>query len=578
MTAGQTEAQRAARWDAAAAQLEGLRTLRPDSVPSSIPEHDYCVGLNTFLARWVRERPETVAIHFYGRDIDYRELDAQVGAFAGWLQSQGVTAGDRVGVFMSNCPQFIVAMYAILRLGAVHVPVNPMFQAPELAHELDDARPTVLFAQAEFAPLIEQVTAEHPESAPRVAYTQLGDELTAAPVPAAPFDLPRAGLRSDWAAIMNAPYVAAASVSVDPHALAALNYTGGTTGLPKGCEHTQAHMVYTALSSHAGRGHVPGADTEPEVVLGFQPIFWIAGEDFAVLAPLVDGATLVLLTRWHPGAVLELIAGQRVTNLIGLGDSFWELLEAPGATLDTLGSLRECNAISFVRKLDTELRAAWLAASGTVLREAAYGMTETHTADTTTLGLQADDMDLAAEPVYCGFPVPGTRILVVDDELEPVPVGTPGQIIENSPSVMTRYYHREKATADSLVDGWLLTGDTGRFDEHGALTYLARSKEMIKVNGMSVFPAEVETLLKAHPEIATVAVAPRDDERKGQVPVAFVVPAEQAGADEQSLREWAKTQMAGYKVPEFVFVEAMPMTATGKIRKVELLETLAERN
>ncbi|MCQ9368989.1 AMP-binding protein [Brevibacterium sp. 91QC2O2] len=562
-------------WSKAAAELEALRTLRPASVPGEIPRADYERPLNEFLIRWAEERPHTTAIHFYGRDIDYAELEELVAAAAGWLRGQGVAAGDRVGVFMSNCPQFIIALLAILRLGAVHLPINPMFQARELAHELRDATPRVVIAQAEFQPLIERVLAD-PEAGVdadlTVAYTQLADTLTGPAVPAAPFAAASGDLPSDWADIVS--HSPAAPAEVDPTALAVLNYTGGTTGLPKGCEHTQAHMVYSGLKSHAGRGHVPGTDAEPEVILGFQPIFWIAGEDFAILSPLVDGSTLVLMSRWHPGVALELIAAQRVSTLSGLGDSYWELLEEPGCTAQTLESLRDCTAISFVRKLDRDLRTAWREVSGTTLREASYGMTETHTADTSTLGLQDGDMDLAKEPVYCGFPVPGTRIVVVDADLNPVPVGESGQIIVSSPSVMTGYYRRPEATRDSLVDGWLLTGDTGRFDEHGALTYLARTKEMIKVNGMSVFPAEVETLLKAHPAIETVAVAPRADERKGQVPVAFTILTAGSAATAEELHTWALEQMARYKVPEFVFVEAMPMTATGKIRKVELLESL----
>lgn len=577
-----TTTTRPTRWDAAADHLESLRTLRPAGVPADIPEHDYAVPLGTFLTRWATGRPDATAIHFYGRDITWRELDAQVGAVAGWLRSRGVGPGDRVAVFLANCPQFIVTMLATLRLGGVHVPVNPMFRAADLTHELTDAAPRVLVAQSDLVPLVTQVTAAHPDNPVlaglTVASTALGDELTGPPVPAAPFAWPADDGGTDWSEMLTATPVAADEVTVDPHALAALNYTGGTTGLPKGCEHTQAHMVYTALSIHLGRGSVPGTDATPAVAVAFQPVFWIAGED-AVLAALVDGATLVLLTRWDAATVVDLVESQRATDLVGLADSFQEILDLPDIADRDLTSLTECTAISFVRKLDHDLRADWSALTGTVLRETAYGMTETHTVDTCTLGLQDGHRDLAAEPVYCGLPVPGTRILVVDADLEPLPVGEAGQIIVHSPSVMTGYHGRPDATAAALVDGWLLTGDTGRFDADGALTYLARTKDMIKVNGMSVFPAEVEAILGEHPVVGTVAVAPREDARRGQVPVAFLTLAEGAGtagspvtADE--LRDWAATQMAGYKVPEIVVVDAMPVTATGKIRKVDLLAQL----
>lgn len=573
---------RSARWDAAADHLESLRTLRPAGVPIEIPEEDYAVPLGSFLTRWATERPEATAIHFYGRDITWRELDEQVGAVAGWLRAHGVTPGDRVAVFLSNCPQFIITMLATLRLGGVHVPVNPMFRERDLTHELADARPTVLVAQSDFAPLVTKVCTDTAEFADlTVVWTALGDVLTTSPIPAAPFDWPALATptASDWAAMLSSSPVTAGEVTIDPHALAALNYTGGTTGLPKGCEHTQAHTVYTALSMHLARNHAPGTDRTPAVAVTFQPVFWIAGED-AVLSALVDGATLVLLNRWDPDAVIALVESCGATDLVGLADSFQEILDQPGITDRDLSSLTECTAISFVRKLDHDLRRDWASLTGAILRETSYGMTETHTVDTCTLGLQDNDRDLAGEPVYCGLPVPGTRILVVNGDLEPQPVGEPGQIIVSSPSVMTRYHQRPEATADALIDGWLLTGDTGHIDADGALTYLARTKDMIKTNGMSVFPAEVETILGEHPLVGTVAVAPREDAQRGQVPIAFILPnhdapdARNAQNIARTLHEWASTQMAGYKVPEIIIVDAMPVTATGKIRKVELIDQL----
>ncbi|GAA2004132.1 AMP-binding protein [Brevibacterium samyangense] len=489
-------------------------------------------------------------------------------------------------MYLTNCPQFTIAFLGILRIGAVHVPINPMFKAGELAYELRDAGVCALLAHPDFAPLVEQVRPEVEPDLGRllvVAFTAPGDMLTAPAVPEAPFAsaAPVAGsdgavlsdgtVPSDWAAIM--AHAPADPVQVDRDALAALNYTGGTTGMPKGCEHTQGHMIYTALSALMGQGRTPGEGGD--VALGFLPMFWIAGEDMCLLNPLVDGSTVVMMTRWHPAAALELLQTQRVTGMVAPADNYVELMELPEFASAELGAFRNCTAVSFVRKLDPDLRKQWRDLTGATLREASYGMTETHTADTFTLGLGADDQDLRAEPTYCGYPVPGTDMIVVDADLEPVPVGSTGQILVHSPSVLTAYFHKPEATAASLVDGWLLTGDTGRFDAHGALTYLARTKEMIKVNGMSVFPAEVESFLRNHPAIERVAVAPREDAGTGQKPVAFVelVPGTPTSPDTaEEIRAWAKEQMATYKVPEVVLVDAMPMTATGKIRKVALIE------
>ena len=557
-------------WEAAAAQLEGLRDLWPSEVPHTLSEPIPDGSLVDYLRKWADERPDTVAIHFYGRDITFAELDRASAAFAGWLSSEGVGRGDRVGVYLPNCPQFTIAFLGILRINAVHVPINPMFRSRELAHELQDAGVTALLALPDFAPQIDEVRADL-ETDITVAYTQLGDMLTAEANPPAPFGPVDPEQPSDWTDILG--HSPTEPIDIDRDALAALNYTGGTTGMPKGCEHTQGHMVYTALSALAGQGRTPG--TGDESALGFLPMFWIAGENLSLLIPIVDGSTVVMMTRWNAKAALQLVESQRVTFMVGPADNYVEVMELPEFSSESTASLQTCNAVSFVRKLDPELRAQWRDATGVILREASYGMTETHTSDTFVLGLGVDDQDLRSEPVYCGYPVPGTSIVVVDADLRPVPVGTAGQILVHSPSLLTAYFNKPEATRDTLVDGWLLTGDTGRFDEHGALTYLARTKEMIKVNGMSVFPSEVESFIRAHDAVERVAVAPREDTDTGQKPVAFIELRDGTSTTGDEIHTWAGQQMAGYKVPEIVIVDSMPMTATGKIRKVELIKGLS---
>lgn len=192
-------------------------------------------------------------------------------------------------------------------------------------------------------------------------------------------------------------------------------------------------------------------------------------------------------------------------------------------------------------------------------------------------GFDAGERDLLAEPVFCGVPVPGTDVAVVwFGTLEPLPLGEAGEIVVRSPSVMTGYWNRPDATAAQLEDGWLHTGDNGRIDEDGCLHYLCRDKDMIKVKGMSVFPAEVELLLTRHPAVLTAAVVPAEHADTGQVPVAFVSVRPGQSLTAEELRTWARTAMAPYEVPVVQLVEAFPMTDTGKIRKVELLERARE--
>ncbi|MCD2097368.1 AMP-binding protein [Rhodococcus rhodochrous] len=552
--------------------LAQIRALQEKNWPAQVPrEFTYPAGtpaLAEHLRHWARERPDTVAISFYGRDITYAAYDEMSDRFAGWLTSIGVQPGQRVGVHLGNCPQFHIAMLGILKVGAVHVPINPLFKEHELRHELDDAGVGTLLTQTDLRELVETVRADTPVQT--VVTTALGDLLEAAPTVPVPFG-PDDREGSDWADLMAAPrHVGGPS---DPDALAALNYTGGTTGMPKGCEHTQRHMAYTAATVTMSGGRIPG---DPDCVsLNFLPVFWIAGEDFGILKPLINGQTVVLMTRWDPTAAAALIAEHKVTDTVATVDSYLEMMNRPDFDGADFTSLHNPLAVSFVTKLSPEIRRLWREATGGVLREASYGMTETHTGDTFTLGFQDEDHDLHAEPVFCGFPVPGTDILIVDEQGVPVPVGESGEIIVRSPSILTAYYGRPDATAESIRDGWLYTGDIGRIDERGALHYLARTKEMIKINGMSVFPTEVESLLMLHAGVESVSVVPRPDPERGQVPVAFVVPADDS-VTEEALTAWARENMARYKVPDILLVAEMPMTATGKIRKGVLLERAAE--
>ncbi|MFD4358122.1 AMP-binding protein [Nocardia sp. NPDC058518] len=540
----------------------------PAQVPRTVEYPIESMALVDYLRHWAAQQPEATAIAYYGRDISYAEYDELSDRFAGWLLANGAQPGDRIGVYLSNCPQFLVAMLGILKIGAVHVPINPLFRAHELRHELIDAGVTILLAQDDLAPLVDEVRADTPVRL--VARTALSDMFTDEPAVAAPFETTAA--ETDWHRIIESPR--APAQPADPDALAALNYTGGTTGMPKGCEHTQRHMVYTAATATVGNGSRVGE--RPLVALNFLPVFWIAGEDFGILFPLVNGGTAVLMNRWDAATALTLLGRYRVTSMIGMIDNYVEMMEHPAFDPAGLTALENTTGVSFVVKLDAEIRARWRAATGLTLRETSYGMTETHTADTFTLGLQDDDYDLRSEPVFCGLPVPGTDILIVDEDGAPVPMGHEGQIIVRSPSILTRYYGNPEATAATVRDGWLQTGDVGKLNERGALHYLARNKEMIKVNGMSVFPSEVESLLMLHPQVQTAGVVPKPDPQRGQVPLAFVQLIPESTVAAAELQTWAKQNMAGYKVPQIEILDALPMTATGKIRKGELF-TMTER-
>lgn len=540
--------------------LGDLRTrqepLRPPDTPSSVVYPLGEISLPEHVARWAATAPDRVAVAFQGRDITYAELDDLNRRVAGWLDAAGVRPGDRVGVFLPNSPEFIVTFLAVLRLGAVHVPINPMFQPGELAYEVNDSGARVLVTAA---PLLDVVQRSW-DDLPVERVVLVGDAGTTT--------LPVTG----WPDVVAHERYDQCATDLD--SVAALNYTGGTTGLPKGCIHTQRHMLYTAAT---GAGATGLKADDGFVGVCFLPIFWIAGEDLGILIPIVLGGTVVLMQRWDASVVLDSIDRYRATFMVGTVENYLELMDHPELPQRDLTSLRHVQAVSFVRKLTPEVRERWTKEVGSgVLREAAYGMTETNTLDTSPYGFQDGDQDLRAEPVFCGLPVPGTDIAVVSFETgEPMPVGEVGEIIVRSPSVTTGYWNNPEATAAQLVDGWLHTGDSGRIDQMGCLHYLGRRKEMIKVKGMSVFPAEVEVLLGRHPDVDTVAVVPAEDPERGQRPVAFVRTLPGSTLVAEALQDWARGQMSGYKVPLVRIVDTFPMTETGKIKK-NLLATEAQ--
>ncbi|MDE1144278.1 AMP-binding protein [Paraburkholderia tropica] len=553
--------------------LDDLHRKWAHAWPADAPrEPQYPLGqrpLTAYLREWARRAPQRPAVHFYGRTLSYGELNRLSDRCAALLASLGVQRGDRVAVFMPNCPQMHVAFYGILKLGAVHAPVSPLSKALELGYQLKDSGARVVICADQLLSVVDQVRDEC--TLREVIATGVGEmrgAQSAVPLP----DIVLAPKLTSARAIDFLPALDAANGPVpddEPQLddIAALNYTGGTTGLPKGCIHTHGDMLYTCASFTPVALH---AD-EHTVFLNFLPEFWIAGENAGLLFPVFAGAALVLLARWDALAWMRAVQHYRVTHCGMLVDSVADVLDQPNVRDFDYGSLQRVGAISFIKKLTPDYRRRWRELTGCTLYEFAYGMTETHTCDTFTLGLQDDDRDLRAQPTFVGLPVPGTEFKVCDFASGALlPPGGEGELCVRSPSLFKGYWQREAASADALRDGWLHTGDLATITEEGFIRYLGRRKEMLKVNGMSVFPSELEALLGQHPAIAGSAVIGKADAARGQQPVAFVVlkPGSEASGDE--LAAWCRASMAVYKVPEIRVIDALPMTATGKVRKQEL--------
>ncbi|WP_298184421.1 AMP-binding protein [uncultured Pseudomonas sp.] len=555
------------------AYLDHLASLQAAAWPANTPrEAHYPHGqqpLSEYLRAWAKQQPDQPALDFYGHSITWAELDRLSDRCAALLDELGVKAGDRVAVFMPNCPQLHIAFYGILKCGAVYAPVSPLSKPLELAYQLKDSGAQVILCFDQLLPVVRAVREDCALS--QVLSTSLSELHPSVPsIPVADLLLAPKVQADDAIDFLPAlEHCQRATPSHRPQLddIAALNYTGGTTGLPKGCVHTHGDMLYTCAS------FVPvalGLQTD-SVMLNFLPEFWIAGENAGLLFPVFSGCRLVLLARWDAVAFMAAIEHYRVSHCGLLVDSAAEVLEHPDVGAFRFDSLQRTGSISFIKKLTRDYRARWHALTGCKLFEFSFGMTETHTCDTFTYGLQDDDFDLTSAPTFVGLPVPGTTFKVCDfNSGALLPLGSEGELCVRSPSLLHGYWQRPEESAAVLKDGWLHTGDLGQITEQGFIRYLGRRKEMLKVNGMSVFPSELEAMLGQHPSLLASAVIGRADASSGQRPVAFVVLKAGSHENAASLHSWCKEVMASYKVPEIRVVEALPMTATGKVKKNEL--------
>ena len=555
--------------------LAHVRVLQSELWPSGVPrEPVFPLGrkpLTEYLRDWAGRQPDKPAVLFYGRATTYGELDRLSDRFAAMLARLGARKGDRVAVFLPNCPQFYICFFGILKAGCVHVPVNPMFTRPELTYELNDTGARIVVAHDQLAHLVGEVRAEC--GVEHVIVTSFLDALPdepEGPLPAA-LTTPRVAVPNsiDMMGALTQENGAPPVVDVSLDDIAALNYTGGTTGMPKGCVHTQFDMLFTG----AVMGSISMSVTREDVIINFWPIFWMAGEDVGIILPIVTGATCVLLARWDPAAFMFAVERNRATISNMVVDNAVEIMNHPDAGKYDLSSLREVMVASFVKKLNPAFREGWRKLTGTVLREAAWGMTETHSYDAFNRGWQDDDRDLKQRQIFCGLPVPQTDFKIMEfDSNKIMPLGVEGELCVRTPSLLKGYWNMPDAAGEGLVDGWLRTGDIGMISEIGTIHFLGRRKEMLKVKGMSVFPSEIESVLGQHAAVTGSGVIGRVDGARGQVPVAFVtvLPERRAEMTEAALEAFCRERLAVYKIPEIRIVESLPMTATGKVKKEEL--------
>lgn len=519
-----------------------------------------------------------VALDFFGATTDYAELGQLVARAAHGLADLGVVAGDRVALVMPNCPQHVIAFYAVLRLGAVVVEHNPLYTSDELRHQFEDHGATVAIVWDKVADTVRGFADE------TGVRTIVGVDMTSA-MPAMmrlKLRLPITKAREARAAITRGGLpegVLAWSTLVSANPLpdshprpalddtAALQYTSGTTGRAKGAVLTHRNLRSNAAQ---GRAWVPGLTEGGEVVYAVLPMFHAYGLTLCLTFALSIGARLVLLPRFDVDLTLEAMKRTPATFMPAVPPIYERLAQGAAEKGVSLTGIRF--AISGAMSLPVRIVELWEKSTGGLLVEG-YGMTES---SPVAIG---NPMGPSRRPGTIGVPFPSTEIRVVDPENPEVDRGfdEEGELMLRGPQVFQGYWNRASETAQTLLPGgWLRTGDIVRVSPDGFVTVVDRIKELIITGGFNVAPTEVEEVLREHPSVADVAVVgmPDDD---GEVVTAAIVLASDAELDVATLRAFAKRTLAAYKVPRrFEVVRELPRSLIGKVLRREVRESLSK--
>jgi len=542
----------------------------PPGQPHAITP-DYTDALALFRAA-VARAPSRPAILYFDGSLSYADLDAQSDALACAWQDRGCMRGDRIAIYLQNVPQFVIALVAAWKLGAIAVPVNPMNRARELRVILADSGARILLCHASLyadvvQPLLMQEALQADGAAVRpvvmttseLEYQTRNDPrlFAATRVQETPGAEPLAEVIRANLGRRPPP------VSLGPGDLAMLVYTSGTTGVPKGAMNTHGNVSFNAQVYRDWIGLDDGAP-----ILGVAPLFHITGLIGHICAAFICAAPLVLACRFEPGVMLDAIREHRPAFTIGAITVYIALMNHPQAAREDFASLTKL--YSGGAPIPPSVVEAFRERFGHYIHNG-YGLTETNSpTHVVPLGAQAP-VDPASGTLAVGVPAFNVESYIGDDEGRPLPVGEVGEIISRGPMIVPGYWNKPQESAKAIVDGYFRTGDVGFMDEYGWFYLVDRKKDMINASGYKVWPREVEDVLYTHPAVREAAVVGVPDAYRGETVKAVVSLKAGASATPEELAAYCKARMAAYKYPRLVaIIDELPKTVTGKILRREL--------
>ena len=484
--------------------------------------------------------PKKTALIFEDKSFTYQDLDRMANRLANGLQGLGIHRGDRVALFLPNIPEFVISYLGILKLGAVVVSMNVMLKSNEVAFILNDCTAKVV-----------------------ITTDRLSEHVPEADLPELKQILVTEGMANkgvNLAEIMAEAFPEAQAVEMDRHAPAAIVYTSGTTGFPKGATLSHGNIISNMYSQNRC------CETKPEDrLLLYLPLFHCFGQNAILNAGINACATIILQRRFQPEQVLEAIATEKVTIFFGVPTVYIKLLNIDMSSYN-LKSVRYY--FSAAAPLPIEIIQRWQEKFGLVIHEG-YGLTETSP-------FASYNHDLKYKLGSIGSPIENVEMKIVNSEGQEALTGEVGEIVVRGPNVMLGYWNLPFETAKVIKNGWFYTGDLGRMDEDGYFYLVDRIKDMINISGFKVYPTEVENVIYQHPAVAEVAVYGAPDSVKGEVVRASIILKSGQTLTENQIADFCAERMGTYKMPQaFEFVDSIPKNPTGKVLKRVLREQAA---
>jgi long-chain acyl-CoA synthetase len=547
----------------------------PPSVPADIDPFEI-VSLKSLIEDACVRYADRIAYHSMGTSMTYRELDERSRAFGAWLQhTAGLSSGDRIAIMLPNLLQFPIAMFGALRAGLTVVNTNPLYTATELKHQLSDSGAAAVVVLENFAATLE---AALPATRVRhVIVTGVGDMLNWPKGQIVNFVLRHVHRKvPPWAidqahdfrtVIARGRELRLLPVNLDRNDLAYLQYTGGTTGVAKGAMLTHGNMCANILQSRAWFQQVALDHVTYVCALPLYHIFSLTANCW-LFAALGGTGLLIVNPRDFKGFVKDL-GRHRPMFFMGVNTLFNALMNTPG--FERLDFSRLVATVAGGMALQSSVAARWKQITGCTISQG-WGLTEASPVGCMS-PLRGPDAEFNGS---IGLPVPSTEVTIRDDDGGVLPIGAVGEICLRGPQVMRGYWQRSEETAKVMLpDGWLRTGDIGRFDERGFVYIEDRKKDMIIVSGFKVYPNEIEDQIAKCPGVLEVAAVAQADEHSGEVVALFVV-RKDAALTEQVLQDYARDCLTAYKRPAAIyFRDQLPKTNVGKILRRELRDELA---